>query len=160
MKQTASKKRQNLSSTLCLEKKSWRKNHQFFQIHQINMNNNSWWFQEYETRTKIKKEVITTSLRLSSTMSHKKSRSCVKRCSFTQNLANKTFVEWGHKKFSWILTSIENHIFCQKLIKRHFVVNEFLSYQNLISQSMFGVTKIDKKILYQNRLNDVFFAYQ
>jgi len=90
----------------------------------------------------------------------KKSRSCVKRCSFTQNLANKTFVEWGHKKFSWILTSIENHIFCQKLIKRHFVVNEFLSYQNLISQSMFGVTKIDKKILYQNRLNDVFFAYQ
>merc|ERR1712126_283539 len=92
VKQTASKKRQNLSSTLCLKimKKS-----STISIKQLEKNNKVDDNEEYETRTKIEKEVIVTSS-TSSTLSHENARSCVKRCSFTQNLA-KTFVEWGHK---------------------------------------------------------------
>jgi len=126
-------------------KKSWRKNHQFFQIHQINMNNNSWWFQEYETRTKIKKEVITTSLRLSSTMSHKKIQILCKEVLLYTKPGKQNFCWVGTQKIFLNFNINRKPYFCQKLIKRHFVVNEFLSYQNLISQSMFGVTKIDKK---------------
>merc|ERR1712126_307489 len=60
----------NLSSTLCLK---IMKNHQLF------LSNNC---------RKTTKLMITKNM--------KNARSCVKRCSFTQNLA-KTFVEWGHK---------------------------------------------------------------
>merc|ERR1712154_405574 len=81
VKQTASKNRQNKSSTLSIQ--------------QPTNNNKLDDNEEYETRTKIEKEVMITSSTVS-TLSHKNARSCVKRCSFTQNLA-KTFVEWGHK---------------------------------------------------------------
>merc|ERR1712018_946486 len=93
VKQTASKKRQNLSSTSCL--KIMKKKSSTISIHQLQNNNKVDDNDEYETRTKIERSYSN----IFNCLQHyrmKNSRSCVKRCSFTQNLA-KTFVEWGHK---------------------------------------------------------------
>merc|ERR1711902_141692 len=82
VKQTASKKRQNLSSTLCLK---------IMKKEIIN------YF--YPTTTEQEQSRERSYNNIFNCLQHyrmKNARSCVKRCSFTQNLA-KTFVEWGHK---------------------------------------------------------------
>jgi predicted transcriptional regulator len=79
-------------------------------------------------------------------MSHELARSFVKRCSFTQDLAN--FVEWGHKINFSNLPSINKNIPVKKLINSHFVVNELSDIT--FNQLMFGVTKIDKKYFTRN----------
>merc|ERR1711953_268486 len=82
VKQTASKKRQNLSSTSCL--KIMKKKSSTISIHQL------------RNKNKNRERSYSNIFNCLQHYRMKNSRSCVKRCSFTQNLA-KTLVEWGHK---------------------------------------------------------------
>ena len=56
----------------------------------------SWWYRRIWNKNKNRERSYSNIFNCLQHYRMKNARSCVKRCSFTQNLA-KTFVEWGHK---------------------------------------------------------------